>query len=114
MTPLDYLHRLRVERAKQLLEVTLIDLTEVMEYCGYQDASRFDAFFAHYGLTPSEYQRRYTMRISSRRWRADEAGEDLIEGWGSTACNLRASTGPVGLPILARRHAGAALEGAVE
>ncbi|NMX61676.1 helix-turn-helix domain-containing protein [Pseudomonas sp. WS 5111] len=83
MTPLDYLHRLRVERAKQLLEVTLIDLTEVMEYCGYQDASAFRRLFLRStGLTPSEYRRRYTMRISSRRWRADEAGEDLIEGLG--------------------------------
>lgn len=86
MTPLDYLHRLRVERAKQLLEVTLVDLTEVMEYCGYQDASAFRRLFRRAtGVTPSEYRRRYTMRISSRWWRADESGpkervDDLIKG----------------------------------
>lgn len=63
--------------------MTLIDLTEVMEYCGYQDASAFRRLFLRStGMTPSEYRRRYTMRISSRRWRADEAGEDLIEGLG--------------------------------
>lgn len=78
MTPLDYLHRLRVERAKQLLEVTLIDLTKVMEYCGYQDASAFRRLFQRAtGLTPSEYRRRYTMRIPSRWWRADESSSDV-------------------------------------
>ncbi|MGO3029979.1 helix-turn-helix domain-containing protein [Pseudomonas helleri] len=88
MTPLDYLHRLRVERAKQLLEVTLIDLTEVMEYCGYQDASAFRRLFRRAtGVTPSEYRRRYTMRVSSRWWRADEPGaderaDDLIKSLG--------------------------------
>lgn len=88
ITPLNYLHRLRVERAKQLLEVTLIDLTKVMEYCGYQDASAFRRLFHRAtGLTPSDYRRRYTMRISGRWWRADDlaAGgqvNDLIKALG--------------------------------
>lgn len=88
MTPLDYLHQLRVERAKQLLEVTLIDLTAVMEYCGYQDASAFRRLFRRAtGITPAEYRRRYTMRISSRWWRADEPSSngkaaDLIKELG--------------------------------
>lgn len=81
MTPLDYLHRLRVERAKQLLEVTLVDLNEVMEYCGYQDASAFRRLFKRAtGVTPSEYRRRYSMRISSRWWRADDPGAQAREG----------------------------------
>ncbi|WP_027965645.1 GlxA family transcriptional regulator [Halomonas halocynthiae] len=81
MTPLDYLHQLRVERAKQLLEVTNIGLTEVMEYCGYQDASAFRRLFRRAtDVTPSEYRRRYTMRISRRWWRADESSaDDLIK-----------------------------------
>lgn len=88
MTPLEYLQQLRVERAKQLLEVTNIALAEVMEYCGYQDPSAFRRLFRRAtGITPSEYRRRYTMRISSRWWRADEAGaeeyaEDLIKDLG--------------------------------
>lgn len=88
MTPLEYLHQLRVERAKQLLEVTNIDLTEVMEYCGYQDASAFRRLFRrNTGITPSEYRHRYTMRVSSRWWRADESTpkertEDLIKKLG--------------------------------
>lgn len=91
MTPLDYLHRLRVERAKQLLEVSRISLTEVMEYCGYQDPSAFRRLFRRLvGMTPSEYRRRYTMRISSRWWRADESspetgGTDLIKDLGIRA-----------------------------
>ncbi|XGA80050.1 helix-turn-helix domain-containing protein [Halomonas sp. CH40] len=81
MTPLDYLHRLRVERAKQLLEVTNINLAEVMEYCGYQDASAFRRLFRRAtGVTPSEYRRRYTMRISRRWWRADEFSPGESEG----------------------------------
>lgn len=88
MTPLDYLHQLRVERAKQLLEVTNIELTEIMEYCGYQDPSAFRRLFRRAtGVTPSEYRRRYTMRISRRWWRADESGlgesaDDLIKQLG--------------------------------
>lgn len=88
MTPLDYLHQLRVERAKQLLEVTMIDLAEVMEYCGYQDASAFRRLFRRFtGITPSEYRRRYTMRDSRRWWRADEPNRnecnyDLIKELG--------------------------------
>lgn len=88
MTPLDYLQKLRIERAKQLLEVTLIGLVEVMEYCGYQDPSAFRRLFRRAtGMTPSEYRQKYTMRASRRWWRADEdesdaTSEDLIGGLG--------------------------------
>lgn len=84
ITPLDYLHRLRVERAKQLLEVTLIGLDEVMEYCGYRDPSAFRRLFRRAtGQTPSAYRRNYTLRSDSRWWRAEEEGaEDLIAELG--------------------------------
>ncbi|WP_430461452.1 GlxA family transcriptional regulator [Thalassolituus sp. LLYu03] len=84
-TPLDYLHKLRVERAKQLLEVTLIDLEEITEYCGYRDSSAFRRVFRRAtGLTPSEYRSKYTLRTSGRWWRAEENGEqeDLIAELG--------------------------------
>ena len=83
-TPLDYLHRLRVERAKQLLEVTLIDLTEVMEYCGYHDPSAFRRLFRRAtGMTPSTYRRNCTLRAGGRWWRADEDDtENLISELG--------------------------------
>lgn len=74
MTPLDYLHKLRIERAKQLLELTLFDLPRIMEICGYQDASAFRRLFRREtGLTPSEYRRRYAVRSTRRWWRADDA-----------------------------------------
>lgn len=89
ISPLDYLHRLRVERAKQLLEVTLLDLSEIMEFCGYRDPSAFRRLFRRAtGMTPSAYRRNYTLRSNSRWWRADENDtEDLIAelGFGENA-----------------------------
>ena len=73
MTPLDYLQRLRVERARQLLEVTMLDLPEILEQCGYQDPSAFRRLFhRETGLSPSEYRARYAVRASRRWWRAED------------------------------------------
>jgi transcriptional regulator GlxA family with amidase domain len=73
MTPLDYLQRLRVERARQLLEVTVLDLPEILEQCGYHDPSAFRRLFLREtGLSPSEYRARYAVRASRRWWKADD------------------------------------------
>ena len=72
MSPLRYLQKLRVERAKQLLEVTMMDLDSVMEHCGYQDGSAFRRLFQREtGLSPSQYRARYAVRASRRWWRID-------------------------------------------
>lgn len=86
-SPLEYLHLLRIERAKQLLEVTLIELAEIMEYCGYHDPSAFRRLFrAATGLTPSAYRRNYTLRANRQFWRADDIhSEDLISELGFPA-----------------------------
>jgi transcriptional regulator GlxA family with amidase domain len=77
MTPLDYLHQLRVERARQLLEVTVLDLPEILEQCGYQDPSAFRRLFhRETGLSPSEYRARYAVRASRRWWKADDPVRD--------------------------------------
>jgi transcriptional regulator GlxA family with amidase domain len=73
MSPLDYLHRLRIERARQLLEVTVLDLPQVIEQCGYQDPSAFRRLFLREtGMTPSDYRARYAVRAQRRWWRAED------------------------------------------
>ena len=72
MSPLSYLQQLRVERAKQLLEVTMMDLESIMEQCGYRDGSAFRRLFQREtGLSPSQYRARYAVRASRRWWRVD-------------------------------------------
>ncbi|WP_229503715.1 GlxA family transcriptional regulator [Massilia putida] len=70
-TPLDYLHELRVERAKVLLEVTLQDAKSIAQACGYQDAASFRRLFQRAtGLSPSEHRARFALRSPKRKhWR---------------------------------------------
>ncbi|POZ60076.1 GlxA family transcriptional regulator [Chromobacterium alticapitis] len=73
MTPLDYLHQLRIERAKLLLEVTTVDLPGIVEQCGYEDPSAFRRLFRKLtGLTPTAYRRAYALRAARRWWRAED------------------------------------------
>ena len=75
MTPLQYLQQLRVERAKLLLEVTTVDLSGIVEQCGYEDAASFRRLFRRQtGLTPTAYRRAHSLRASRRWWRA---GDDI-------------------------------------
>ena len=53
------LHRVRIERAKQLLTQSRIKLQEVAEMCGYQSANSFwVAFKQSTGISPKQYQTR--------------------------------------------------------
>jgi transcriptional regulator GlxA family with amidase domain len=73
MTPLSYLQKRRVERACQLLEVSLFDMPTILSQCGYEDPSAFRRVFrAETGMTPAEYRRAYTLRASRRAWKADD------------------------------------------
>lgn len=71
-TPLEYLHELRVERAKLLLEVTLHDARSIAQACGYQDAASFRRLFQRTtGVSPSEHRARFALRSPKRKhWRA--------------------------------------------
>ena len=72
-TPLAYLQQLRVERARQLLELTMLDLPEILEQCGYQDPSAFRRlFYRETGCSPSDYRTRYAVRASRQWWRAQD------------------------------------------
>ncbi|MEO8671283.1 MAG: helix-turn-helix domain-containing protein [Tahibacter sp.] len=62
-TPLEYVQKLRVERAKALLESTLLSFEEIVGRCGYQDVSSFRRLFKHVvSMTPNDYRERYRLR----------------------------------------------------
>ena len=61
MTPLEYLQKLRVEHAKQLLEDGTWTFNEITYQVGYEDISFFRKIFIRLtGLRPKEYQQRFT------------------------------------------------------
>lgn len=60
MTPLEYIHTLRLEEAKQLLESTELPVEAVAFEVGYQDASFFGRLFRRkVALTPAQYRKRF-------------------------------------------------------
>jgi transcriptional regulator GlxA family with amidase domain len=59
-TPLEYLHRLRINAAKHLLEGDARSIQEVSEAVGYGDVMFFRRLFKrHTGVPPSEYRIRF-------------------------------------------------------
>lgn len=60
MTPMVYVHTLRLEEAKHLLETTDDPVEAVAEAVGYEDASFFGRLFRRrVGLTPRVYRQRF-------------------------------------------------------
>lgn len=58
--PLNYVNRLRVERAKSLLENTSMPVSSVMRSLGFEDLSTFSSFFKHYtGYNPSLFRKTF-------------------------------------------------------
>ena len=58
VSPLRYLQRLRLDRARYLLESTSCPIAEVMRSVGYTDASHFSKDFRRrFGAGPREYRR---------------------------------------------------------
>lgn len=56
-TPAYYIHRLRTERAKELLTTSSLSIEGVMIRVGVRDRSHFDREFKReHGLTPRQYQ----------------------------------------------------------
>jgi transcriptional regulator GlxA family with amidase domain len=73
-TPLSYIQKLRVERAKGLLSTTALAVERVMDKSGYSDMSGFRKLFRdHTGLTPNEYRERFRLRVKTR----EEAGKAM-------------------------------------
>jgi transcriptional regulator GlxA family with amidase domain len=60
MTPLEYVHALRLEEAKQALETTDAAVEGIAEEVGYEDTSFFGRLFRRKtGLTPMQYRMRF-------------------------------------------------------
>jgi len=61
--PLTYLHKLRINCAKTLLETDFKTVQQVCYEVGYEDIPFFRNIFKRYtGLTPSEYKQRFASR----------------------------------------------------
>lgn len=60
MTPLDYVHTLRIEEAKQMLETSDAPVEAIAQEVGYEDAAFFGRLFRRaVQLTPGQYRRRF-------------------------------------------------------
>jgi len=58
--PMDYVHTLRVEEAKEMLEMTSNAVDHIGREVGYEDPASFRRIFKRkVGLTPSTYRRRF-------------------------------------------------------
>ena len=61
ITPLAYLQKLRVEKAKQMLEEGTHTFNEITYAAGYEDISFFRKIFVRLtGMRPREYQKKFT------------------------------------------------------
>lgn len=58
--PIDYVHALRLEEAKQMLETTDLSFEAIANEAGYEDTSFFGRLFRRKtGLTPTQYRLRF-------------------------------------------------------
>lgn len=67
LSPLSYLHELRIERAKELLELSTHGVEEITLEIGYEDLSSFRRLFKRStGITPAQYRQQFR-RTSNKR-----------------------------------------------
>lgn len=60
LSPLQYVHTMRIEEAKQMLESGVESVERIAEEVGYEDAGFFSQLFRrNVGLTPAQYRRRF-------------------------------------------------------
>jgi len=70
MSPMEYVHAVRLEEAKQMLEVEGGPVEAIALEVGYEDSSFFGRLFRrHVGMTPVQYKKRF----GGLRRRLDEA-----------------------------------------
>lgn len=60
MSPLEYVHTLRIEEAKQLLEAGMDPIESIANQIGYEDAGFFSRLFRRkVNMAPAQYRRRF-------------------------------------------------------
>ncbi len=60
MSPIEYVHTLRLEESKHMLETADLPIEAVANEVGYEDASFFGRLFRrNVGLTPAQYRKRF-------------------------------------------------------
>jgi transcriptional regulator GlxA family with amidase domain len=60
MSPVEYVHTMRLEEAKQMLESTDAPIEAIANEVGYEDAAFFSRLFRrNVNLTPAQYRRRF-------------------------------------------------------
>ena len=60
MSPLEYVHTLRLEEAKQILETSSASVEAIANEVGYEDAGFFSRLFRRQvSLTPAQYRKRF-------------------------------------------------------
>ena len=76
MSPLEYVHVLRIEEAKQMLEAGTAPVEDIAFEVGYQDASFFNRLFRRRVLlTPAQYRRRFGAMHGRMRDAGDSVGD---------------------------------------
>jgi transcriptional regulator GlxA family with amidase domain len=61
MAPVNYLHRLRIESAKHLLETSQLSIDQITSKVGYENARSFSRLFkSRVGLAPRQYRARFS------------------------------------------------------
>jgi len=64
-SPLEYIKRVKIEAAKQSLESSTSNISQVMYAVGYNDSKAFRTMFKKYtGLTPIEYRKKYNREMA--------------------------------------------------
>jgi len=65
ITPIEYLQKIRIEAAKQLLEQSRQSVMEVMLESGYNDLKSFRALFKkNVGMTPTAYREKFNNMVA--------------------------------------------------
>ena len=62
VSPIHYLHKLRIKKAKEMLKSDFSSLAEIADALGYLDICEFSKTFKrHVGIPPSQYAKKYSV-----------------------------------------------------